>query len=104
MIVGLAPEIFGYYFELNSILTKTLVSDAQRQQDSDLTEEEKLEGFHQYVTSGHYPIPMTKLVEGSNSLTELSLGTDKPLSDDEFLSQFRISHLSPRHQSTQRSK
>ena len=41
---------------------------------------------------------MTKLVEGSNSLTELSLGTDKPISDDEFLSQFRISHLSPRHQ------
>jgi len=31
-------------------------------------------------------------------LTELSLGTDKPISDDEFLSQFRILHLSPRHQ------
>ena len=68
------------------------------QQDSDLTEDEKMEGFHQYVTSGHYPIPMTKLVEGSNSLTELSLGTDKPVTDEEFLSQFQISHLSPKHQ------
>ena len=68
------------------------------EQDSDLTEEEKMDGFHQYVTSGHYPIPMTKLVENSNSLTEVGLINDTPITDEQFLEQFQISHLSPRHQ------
>jgi hypothetical protein len=63
-----------------------------------LTEEEKLQGFHQYVTSGHYPIPMTKLVEDAPSLTKLDFIDDKPISDEELLQQFNISHLSPKHQ------
>jgi len=67
-------------------------------EDSNLTEEEKLQGFHQYVTSGHYPIPMTKLVEDAPSLTKLDFIDDKPISDEELLQQFNISHLSPKHQ------
>jgi len=68
------------------------------EEDENLTEEEKLQGFHQYVTSGHYPIPMTKVVEDAHSLTNLNLVDDKPISDEQFLDQFNISHLAPKHQ------
>ncbi|EFX61151.1 hypothetical protein DAPPUDRAFT_122492 [Daphnia pulex] len=68
------------------------------EEDSSLTEEEKLQGFHQYITSGHYPISMTKCVEDAPSLTDLKLIDDKPITDEEFYAQFKISHLSPKHQ------
>ena len=68
------------------------------EEDTDLTEEEKLLAFNQYVTSGHYPIPMTKLVEDSPSLTTLNLVNDNPITDEQLLQQFKISHLSPKHQ------
>jgi len=67
------------------------------EQDSNLTEEEKLQGFHQYVTSGHYPVPMTTLIENTPSLTNFNLIDDKPLTDEELVQQFKISHLAPRH-------
>ena len=95
-----------YNFSVNSASTEKIYQACRAalhtaefiEQDPDLTEEEKLEGFHQYVTSGHYPIPMTKLVEGTNSLTELPLGSDTPLTDREFLDKFKLSHLSPKYQ------
>ena len=67
-------------------------------EDPNLTEEEKLQGFNQYVTSGHYPIPMTKVVEDSQSLTNFDLVNDAPITDEELLAQFNISHLTPKHQ------
>jgi hypothetical protein len=68
------------------------------EEDEGLTEDEKLQGFHQYVTSGHYPISMTKVVEDAPSLTHLNLVDDRPITDEQLLSQFNISHLSPKHQ------
>ncbi len=40
---------------------------------------------------------MTTLIESTPSLTNFNLINDKPISDDELIKQFKISHLAPRH-------
>ena len=61
--------------------------------DENLTEEEKLDNFYEYVRTGSYSIPMTSYVESTPSVTEMSFKNTTPFSEQEFENQFHLSHL-----------
>ena len=66
--------------------------------DENLTEEEKLESFYEFLETGSYSMPMSSYVESRPTLTEMELKDIRPLSDEELQAQFKIDHLSPAHQ------
>ena len=62
-------------------------------EDQGMNEEEKEEAFLHYMKFGYHHPSMTKEVEENAALTELKLLNDKPLSDEDFETQFELKHL-----------
>ena len=63
------------------------------QDDQGMNEDEKEEAFLHYMKFGYHHPSMTKEVEENAALTELTLRDDKPLSDEDFETQFDLAHL-----------
>ena len=60
-------------------------------EDSYLTEEEKLEAFNEFIDSGKHTPSMTSYVENTNTVTDFSV---KDLTPIPFEQQFQLDHLS----------
>jgi hypothetical protein len=67
------------------------------QDDEGMNEEEKEEAFLHYMKFGYHHPSMTKEVEEKAALTELTLLYDRPLSEEEFDTQFDVAHLLLKH-------
>jgi hypothetical protein len=67
------------------------------QDDEGMNEEEKEEAFLHYMKFGYHHPSMTKEVEENAALTELTLRDDRPLSEEEFDTQFDVAHLPLKH-------
>ena len=65
-------------------------------EDDLLTEEEKEQEFLNFINKGSYSIPMSSYIEQQPSITEMEYKhiQHKTLSDEEFLQQFKLDHLS----------
>ena len=74
-------------FEINSS-KPSFIAD-----DENLSEEEKTEAFVDFITTGKYQPPMSKVIEDANSITELELKNITPFLDKDFDKQFDFKHL-----------
>jgi hypothetical protein len=63
-----------------------------------MNKEEKKEAVSQLDKDGYFKPSISNFIEEHASSTEFELVDDRPISDEEFLSQFDIDHLSPKLQ------
>jgi len=63
--------------------------------DKEMNEIEKDEAIKDFDTKGYYQPSISQILDDTNTVTELSLVDDKPMSDQEFLRLFETKHLSP---------
>ena len=61
--------------------------------DEELNEEERQKAFTDYLETGSYGKSMTKIIEDSQSVTEMELQDVKSWTDDNFDAQFLLEHL-----------
>jgi len=89
-----------YDIKENIIDSNRLTVDADKliEESNAFNDEEKAIAKVNLEKDGYFQPAVTDFIKDKSSITEIGLVDDKPLTEEEFLEQFDIAHLSKKHQ------